>query len=708
MLIFCKRKQGLASKLFARVALILAVGLSCSFNASAIEPLEVRPPTPLAVKITAGCLDLAAASGPVLKTCRPYLASRAVGTSDWTEEYGSYMVIATQDNRLTLSAVFANATATVIIDQDSAGRTTFSGHLVSTSDKPLELARFHYLDGLVCDPAMNLLSMRQYELAGRIIKPSETLPAPRAACQRGWGGVYWPRLPDPIHDRPNTAISGDCGMLAPDWNSEGFFFGFTAPGEAFGELGIRTAEEKTPFFLAVLLDAVRLDPGKTRGLENVLVTFGDVQDELRYWIGVCADHLGPARVRPPLAGYCSWYQKGTDVQPDDIRRALASFESFEAPPGGRTIQIDDGYQVCPGDWSGRGDWKDQLDKLPKEIAARGFIPGLWIAPTAIHASHPIVREHPEWLQRDADGEFCIRFNNWRRFNGMSDAKTYFLEPDHPEARDFILTTLGELRGTGWEYFKIDFAYTVSSNRVKYDPYKTTFQSLKSQWELFRLGLGQDALINSCGGGIWRYTLGAVDISRIGGDIGGSMNKLSRNMSEMVLRANANGMWFQADPDVFYMRSENSSLNFEQSCLLTGTQGLLGTAFLTSDFADQWSPQAREVVKTYWNRQGPSVPARLRALLDAEGLPAAIVAAYGQGEYIVAVYNWSTAARDISIRLTDLRLPGAKNCTALLIGTGSESIRLSEDVLTITDQPGQSMRTIHLQLPYTDGFVRLSK
>jgi hypothetical protein len=557
----------------AFVCLLLGMVLS----AAAGNLLVVQPPSPMTAAVTSGGgLDLVTAAGAALKDCRPYLASRAVGRQDWVEERSVYRIVSEQRGKLTLEAPFATATATVTVERDSAGRLLFSGTLQATSAEPLELARFHYLDGPVPDRSLNLLSMRHYELPGRMVKSSEKTKAPRDST---WG---WTRLADPVHSRPNTAISGDSGMLAQDWNSFGFFFGFTAPGTAFGELGLRTADGQPSFFLAVLLDAVRLDPGKSRILESAGVSHGDIQDELRHWIGTCRDVLGPARVRPPLAGYCTWYQRGQGVQPADIRRAIDGFASFESPPGGHTIQLDDGFQVSPGDWSGRGVWKEELPKLPVEIRAKGFIPGIWVAPTAIHATHPIVRDHPDWLQRNANGQFCITFHNWKTFHGQTNAETYFLEPDHPEARKFILQTLRDLRANGWDYFKIDFAYTVSSDRVKYDPYKTTCETLRDQWRLFREALGEDALINSCNGGMWRYTIGTVDISRIGGDIGGNLKALRRNLAEMMLRSHANGVWFQADPDVFYMRRENSDLTFEQSHLLTATQGLLGTAFLTSE------------------------------------------------------------------------------------------------------------------------------
>lgn len=675
-----------------------------SILASAVAPVAALPandllaihePQPLALSITPDAgVSLHAGEHRTLRGCRAFLVSRPAGGESWNEEHSNYQVVSRDGDTLTLEAAFSVAKARITISRDADGRCRLGGTLESTADRPVELARFHYLDGTVSDSSLNLLSMRQFELPGRIVKPSEKLRSPRAACEKGWGGVHWPRLSEPVHDAPDTAISGDSGMLAADWNSPGFFLGFTGPGDAFGEIGIRTMQTPTPFFLAVLLDGVRLDPGQSRKLENAVISFGDPQDELRHWAMACRDALGPARVRPPLVGYCSWYQKGQGVKPADIRRALDSFGPYDAPPGGRTIQIDDGYQVCPGDWTGRGEWATELDKLPAEIKAKGFIPGIWIAPTAIHESHPIAKQHPDWLQRDASGAPCITFHNWKNFNGMTAGKTYFLEPDHPEARKFILKTLRDLRAKGWDYFKIDFAYTVSSARVKHDPSKTTCESLRDQWKLFREALGDDAIINSCNGGIWRYTLGIVDISRIGGDIGGNMKTLRRNLAEMMLRSHVNGLWFQADPDVFYMRSENSALNFEQSHLLTATQGLSGTAFLTSDFADQWSPAAANVVKRYWNKNGPRVPTMQRLMLRPDGLPAAMAAAYGNGEYALGIYNWDTTSADVAVSLTDLGLPANRTYTPG--NPATDRILMENGTVRSISQPEESLRVLTLR------------
>lgn len=660
--------------------------LAVSAAAGAGELLTITPNSPLDVRFDSpGEIMISTSGDKRLEACRPYLASRIAGNSGWQEERPVYQVIERLAKETVLAASFSHATAEIRIRTDDSGRLHFRGELRSTSTEPIELARFHYLDGLVGDPSPTLLSMRHYELPGRTIRHDDTLPAP---LHSNWG---WRRLDEPVHRRKNTAISGDSGVIAPDWSSPGFFFGFTGPCSAFGEIGIRTREPRTPFFLAVLLDAVRLDPGESRVLEEAVVSYGDPQDELRHWIHQCRDRLGPARVKPPIAGYCSWYQLGQDVQPADIRRALDGFATMQKPPGGHVIQIDDGYQVMPGDWSGRGAWKDQLNQMPAEIRARGFIPGIWVAPTAIHETHPVVREHPEWLQRDAGGNPCVVFHNWKRFNGRTDARTYFLEPDHPGARAFMIDALRRLRAKGWQYFKIDFAYTVSSARVKHDPSKTTCESLRGQWRLFREALGEDAVINACSGGIWRYQIGVADVSRIGGDIGANIRTLRRNLSEMMLRCHANGIWFQADPDVFYMRAEKSELTPEQSRLLTGTQGLLGTAFLTSDFADQWSPEAREFVSRHWNASRPRVPVMLRLALRPDGLPAAVAAAYDGGQYTAGLYNWSEQAADTTVALSALGIPDTVHTRAATDGTA-----LNGPVIIHHHQPPASLRVIELE------------
>lgn len=686
-----------ARESFPRHLPAAALGLFCTLLA-AVEPPCPFPPgpvLPVSISVADDGLRIAADGRLRIAGIQAHLASRTGAGQPWTEERVPYRVVAADADHLTLEAVFRPARVTVRCDRLDAAWWTLSGSLTITATEPVELARFHYLDGTLADRSLNLLSMRRFELPGRLVRPDDAMPAPRAACEKGWGGVYWPRLAEPVHDRADTAISGDTALLAARWNAPGLFIGFTGPGTAFGEIGIRTRQTSTPCFVAVLLDGIRLAPGIVCPLEQVVIAGGDGQDALRRWAWMCRDVFGPARTPPPLVGYCSWYQTGQKVLPADIRRATTGFAPFPAPPGGRTIQIDDGFQRMPGDWSGRGEWQEALPVLAQEIATAGFIPGLWVAPTAIHASHPLVREHPDWLQRDAQGRPCIRFHNWRNFGSGDDRTTCFLDPDHPQARAWMADMLRGLKAQGWRYFKIDFAYTVSTDRMKHDVSRTTFETLRDQWRLFRTALGEDALINSCNGGMWRYTIGTVDLSRIGGDIGAHPKALRHNLAEMMLRTHVNGIWFQTDPDVWYLRSERSKLTFEQSHLLTATQGLMGGAFLTSDFADQWDARATAVARRWWNADGPRAPKAIHITLSDDDLPATFTAAYATDHFAVGVYNWQAGAADVVVDLDAARLPGHRPFTARHAAHGDEPLTLDGRRLTVHGMPSDSLRIIDL-------------
>ena len=185
-----------------------AILMSATGLTAASGPLLESAPVALNVTATAtGGLDIEAASGKSLINCRPYLASRALGVGAWQEETSAYKPVFQAPGEIVLEASFTHFKATVTLRRDATGRQKISGRLDSTTGQPMELARFHYLDGIVADPTMNLLSMRQFELPGRIVKPSEKLVSPNSACSKGWGSVYWPRLAEPVPVQPSENLA---------------------------------------------------------------------------------------------------------------------------------------------------------------------------------------------------------------------------------------------------------------------------------------------------------------------------------------------------------------------------------------------------------------------------------------------------------------------------------------------------------------------
>ena len=81
--------------------------------------------------------------------------------------------------------------------------------------------------------------------------------------------------------------------------------------------------------------------------------------------------------------------------------------------------------MAPRCWSKRA-----ISTFRERAPQLGSLPGTYLVPTALHESNPLVKHHPEWLQRLPNGEFAVHFANW-------GGKTYFMEIDRPEVKDFM-------------------------------------------------------------------------------------------------------------------------------------------------------------------------------------------------------------------------------------------------------------------------------
>ena len=628
--------------------------------------------------------------GCSLGNCRPYAVWRTPGEKIWQQTYAEHFFdIKVKDGFVQFSCCIESLEIAIVMKRLTEGAWELSGKLSNKGSDAVELARFHYLDGKVSSQNINFIAPTEINLIyGRMYRSGDIVPGAVNIMENQWGrqnGIRWSLLSDPIHESANWAVSIDTGILTAGWDQPGWFFGFTGPGTAFGEVGYKTRQAHPDFFVGTLLDNILIESGQTRVLEKVVVCYGDWQDNLHFWAQRCAEELGAVYQPHSLVGYCSWYQCWDKVMPNDIRRAKEEFADFPSPPAGRTIQIDDGFQKTPGNWQVNDKFKDSWESLPGEISKAGFIPGIWLGPTLIHETNSIVREHPEWLQRLPDGEFAMWFSNWGR--------TYFLEPDHPESQKFMHDLLSDFVMQGWRYFKIDFAYPISTARIAYDRKKTSFESLRDMHKLFREACGDNNLINACIGQLGRFAIGTVQIARLGRDIGHDWATVKDNIVVLMLRIFTGGLWWQADSDVFSMRKENSTLTDEENHLLMGTIGLMGGVFLTSDFPSQWSAAAKEAVQEFWNASGPCPPLRHYIFFDSDGAPKAYRVSYGDDkipQHLIAIYNWSSEHRDVCVSLQKLRLkPGIS--WQLLKTQRNRDIQLVNGSLLIKKQPPHSVR-----------------
>jgi hypothetical protein len=645
---------------------------------------------PIRVQIDKDSIALKSAAKFAISNGRPVLYWRPEGQADWiVTKAGDFVNLKQDANRCSFRVAFGQLHVDMTIAKCIEDRVwRFSGALTNDGDVPVEAARFHYLSGNV-PSGTNFLELSGSKEQPQLRSGQSSVPI-RAEFEQFWSsmGVKWPRLPEPIHDEVGWFASSDNAAFLEAWNTPGWGFGFVGPGNAFGEIGYRGQSTGPEVFVAVLLDGVTMDPKETRTLEECVVWCGDWQSGMNVAARVAACDLQVKKPGAPPVGYCSWYQLMNRVSPDDLERASREFAVWPIPPGKRLIQLDDGFQVQPGNWDPNDRFKAAWPGLAKRIADTGSTPGLWLAPTTVHESSPIVKQHPDWLQRLSNGEPAIRFNNW--------GPTYYLDPDHPGARAYIRGLLKRFCDEGWKYFKLDFTYPVTAARARYDRKKTEFQTLRDLYVLFREAVGPDVMLNACASVPFRYALGQVDVARLGGDISYHFDAVRTGTRQILTRTATNGVWLCGDPDCFSMRTEQSGLSGEEKRVLTGTIGLFGGTFLTSDWATQWTPSESDFVRQFWNERGPRVPQRQYVVWSNEGEVIAYRVSYSDGgrpSHCLAVYNWGDAPHTIRVSLTDAHFnrPGALR----IVGGSDPSITLHGGILSVADQPAHSVRIVGL-------------
>ena len=130
------------------------------------------------------------------------------------------------------------------------------------------------------------------------------------------------------------------------------------------------------------------------------------------------------------------------------------------------FQIDDGWQQGTGQWEiNRTRFPHGLAELTEKIRAKGYIPGLWIAPFIFDYRMPFIKQHSDWILRDKKGKPIPA-----GFNAPWGAAIGKDQPAGPHnyfvldlSRDDVLEYLDALidraiNEWGFRYLKLDFLF----------------------------------------------------------------------------------------------------------------------------------------------------------------------------------------------------------------------------------------------------------
>lgn len=161
------------------------------------------------------------------------------------------------------------------------------------------------------------------------------------------------------------------------------------------------------------------------------------------------------------------------------------------------VVLDDG---CERGAEGEHYWIHNWDEkkfphggkwLAQYIRSKGLLPGLWLVPNAYAGA---VKEHPEWYIRDKKGNIILDYN------------TPALDCTNPEVLEFLRHLFTTLKDWGFEYYKFDgeFALTTyipSVDREKlFDKSVSQLEAYRSRLKVIRESTGKETFIEACPAG----------------------------------------------------------------------------------------------------------------------------------------------------------------------------------------------------------------
>lgn len=194
----------------------------------------------------------------------------------------------------------------------------------------------------------------------------------------------------------------------------------------------------------------------------------------------------------PFANWCSWYPYRLGVTDDlVVATARAARARNLHRLGLRFLQVDLGWEKdnIPSFFEENERFARGLGWLSAQLRGLKFDLGVWVGVLCIAESHPILREHPEWLLRGPDGKPHNNYNwFWAPF-----CPIYALDVSHPGAQQWLRENFTRLAEKGVRFVKWDFAGVVTGKelRGRHNPQFVNTRAREAVRAAFRIA--QDAL-----------------------------------------------------------------------------------------------------------------------------------------------------------------------------------------------------------------------
>ncbi|MDR1786393.1 MAG: alpha-galactosidase [Spirochaetaceae bacterium] len=302
-----------------------------------------------------------------------------------------------------------------------------------------------------------------------------------------------------------------------------------------------------------------------------------------------------------IGGYESWYNHYTNIDEELILEDLSGLSTTGNLLKGMFIdtrqplvfQIDDGWEVCVGQWDPHPKrFPRGLAALAERIEGAGFIPGLWVAPLLVTKRAAVFRERAEWVLRDAKGRPVVA--GW---NPRWDGAYYCLDISRRDVRDYLAGVIETVIAWGFRYLKLDFLYAgyllgkpsgegaLHENFERLCSLLTAVRTTPSGLPVAYLGCGAPLGPSSRHFPLMRT--GADTLEKWDWNAAKLLGHAGRpsayiNLLDTIGRSFLDNTVFCSDPDVVFTRSVNCKLTEQEKELIAVVNFLLAGQIMFSD------------------------------------------------------------------------------------------------------------------------------
>lgn len=322
-------------------------------------------------------------------------------------------------------------------------------------------------------------------------------------------------------------------------------------------------------------EAIQLAPGDAIYLDPAWFSVGGDPNALwRRWAEEAVKTQAPSPLpEAPPSGWATWYEHFDAVREEDVRANLTLAAELRGEPdllALDVIQIDDGWSRSWGDWAPNDRFPSGMAALAADIAAEGFVAGIWMAPFLVSRDAPVYAAHADWWVRDDQGA------------ELDDLGHAVLDATHPEAGAWMAQQVRARVEEGYGYLKLDFLHAGAVEGRRYAEV-TGVEAYAIGMELLREAAG-DAWLLACGAPMLP-TLGWADSWRSGPDItfavdGAPRPAYLRNQARATAaRSFLNGLWWWNDADTLLVR-EPLSADWAQGAVVANA--VSGGAWILGD------------------------------------------------------------------------------------------------------------------------------